>query len=416
MNRDLLISEFSEGLKMAIAAIRSNKLRSVLTLLGIVVGVFSIIAVVTAMRVLQNSVETELTSLGSNVFVIQKFPAIQVGGPAAWAKYRNRKDIKYEQALALKERMTLAKSVGASIDKFGMVVTYQGNKTNPNVTLYGVTPDIFAAQNWNVAEGRAIGQGDLETDRLVCVLGSFVAKVLFPHSDPLDQEVSVNGITYKVIGVLEDQGNVLGGQSGNFVVIPITTFFTRYGKQRSVDIYVQSLTQEVMPRAEEQAEGILRAIRNVPPGSDNDFEIISNESLVGQFNQITFYVRIGAIVVSAIALLAAGVGIMNIMLVSVTERTREIGIRKSVGATKRNILLQFMLEAVVLSEVGGIVGVLLGLIGGNLAALSLHMKAAFPLDWAIIGLVVCSIVGITFGVYPAYKAASVDPIESLRYE
>ena len=200
------------------------------------------------------------------------------------------------------------------------------------------------------------------------------------------------------------------------MLVPITTFFARYGKERSLDVYVQSLNQNVFEASQEQVEGILRSIRKVPPGKDDDFEIISNASLVDQFNQITFYVRIGAIVISAIALLAAGVGIMNIMLVGVTERTRGIGVRKSVGATKRNILTQFLLEAVVLCEVGGVVGILLGLIGGNLAALAMHMKAAFPVDWAMIGLIVCSIVGVTFGVYPAFKAASVDPIESLRYE
>ena len=415
MNKNFIISEWSESFLMALAAIKSNKLRSILTLLGIVIGVFSIIAVTTAMRVLQNSIETELNSLGSNVFVVQKFPAFGVHGPAEWAKYRNRKDLTYEQALQVKQRATLAKSVGVLADKFGKIVEYQDQKTNPNVSLYGVTPDIFPAQNWNIAEGRAISQSDLETGRLVCVLDPNLVKTLFPHSDPLGAEVQLDGIGYRVVGAIKDQGNVLGGGQP-YMVVPITTFFARYGKERSLDIYVQALTQKDLSAAQEQVEGILRAVRKVPPGKDDDFEMVSNESMIGQFNSITFYVRIGAIVVSAIALLAAGVGIMNIMLVGVTERTREIGVRKSVGATKRNILTQFLLEAIVLCEVGGVVGVLLGLIGGHLAALALHLQAAFPLDWAIIGLVVCSLVGIIFGVYPAYKAASVDPIESLRYE
>lgn len=255
----------------------------------------------------------------------------------------------------------------------------------------------------------------MEIGRLACVLSPDLAKTLFPHSDGLGAEVKVDGIGYRIVGLIQDLGNVVGGQQ-YYMVIPITTFFARYGSQRSLDIYVQSTTQNDFTAAQEQVEGMLRAIRKVPPGKPDDFEMVSNESLVSQFDDITFYVRIGAIVVSAIALLAAGVGIMNIMLVGVTERTREIGVRKSVGATKRNILTQFLLEAVALCEVGGVIGILLGLLGGNLAALALHMKAAFPLDWAIIGLVVCSLVGITFGVYPAYKAASVDPIQSLRYE
>lgn len=414
MNKSFIFSEWSESFFMALFAIRANKLRSVLTLLGIVIGVFSIIAVNTAMRVLQNFIENQLNSLGSNVFVIQKYPAFHAGGPAEWAKYRNRKDLTYDDALELKDRATLAKSVGVSGDVGGKIVQYLDKKTNPNVEVDGVTPDIFPSQNWDIAEGRAITESDVETGRLVCVLDPNLSKNLYPHSDPLETEVQMDGIGYTVVGVIKDNGNVMG--EGSYMVVPITTFFARYGKQRSLDIYVQSSSQDEFTAAQEQVEGLLRTIRNVPPGKDDDFEIVSNASLVGQFDQITFYIRIGAIVISAIALLAAGVGIMNIMLVGVTERTREIGVRKSVGATKRNILIQFLLEAVVLCEVGGVVGILLGLLGGNLAAIALHLQAAFPVDWAIIGLVVCSLVGITFGVYPAYKAASVDPIESLRYE
>ncbi|OYV88475.1 MAG: hypothetical protein B7Z63_00400, partial [Ignavibacteriae bacterium 37-53-5] len=278
-----------------------------------------------------------------------------------------------------------------------------------------VTPDIFEAQNKPIGEGRTLTQSDLDVDRLACVIDPNMAKALFPHSDPLGRDVNINGIGYRVVGVIKDQGNVLG-EGNPYLMIPLTTFFARYGHRRSLDIYVQAGSQKLFNAAEEQVEGILRTIRQVPPGKPNDFEVISNASLIDQFNHITRYVRLGAIVVSAIALLAAGVGIMNIMLVGVTERTREIGVRKSIGATKHNILIQFLLEAIVLCELGGVVGVLLGILGGNLAALALHMKAAFPLDWAIIGLVVCSLVGVTFGVYPAYKAASVDPIESLRYE
>lgn len=415
MNKSFLWSEWSESFLMALAAIRSNKLRSILTLLGIVIGVFSIIAVTTAMRVMQNSIESELNSLGSNVFVITKYPVFHAGGPGSWAKYRNRKNITYEQMVRLKERATLASNVGAEAGRGGRVAQYGDLKSNPNVTINGVTPDIFEAENKKIDFGRPISQSDLETGRLVCVIDPNLVKTLFPHSDPIGEEVKVDGIGYQVVGTIKDEGNVLGGGQP-YMMIPITTFFARYGKERTLDVYVQAKSQQVFSQAQEQAQGIMRAIRNVPPGKENDFEMVSNASLIDQFNQITFYVRVGAIAISAIALLAAGVGIMNIMLVGVTERTREIGVRKSVGATRRNVLTQFLLEAVVLCEVGGIFGILLGLIGGNLAALAMHMKAAFPVDWAVIGLVVCSMVGVTFGVYPAYKAASVDPIESLRYE
>ncbi len=410
MNRYFILSEWNESLSMALAALRSNKLRSSLTLLGIVVGVFSIIAVNTSMRVLQSFVESKLNSMGSNVFMIRKFPAFFTD----WDKYRNRKDITYEQASELKERATLAKSVGVLTGTWGKIVRHRDEKTNPNVSLLGVTPDISAARNEKMEEGRGISESDVETSRRVCVLDPNLSKALFVRSDPIGAEVTVDGIGYTVVGVIEDQGNMIGQQL--YMEVPITTFFGRYGKERSMNIYVQAASQDVFDASEEQAIGILRAVRKVPPGKENDFDLISNASLVSQFNEVTYYVKIGAVAVSAIALLAAGVGIMNIMLVGVTERTREIGVRKSVGATRRNILIQFLLEAVVLCEVGGIAGILLGLLGGNLAAILLHLQAVFPVDWALIGLIVCSIVGVVFGVYPAYKAASVDPIESLRYE
>lgn len=400
---------------MALSAIRSNKLRSILTLLGIIVGVFSIIAVTTAMAVMQNSIESQLNSLGSDVFEVTKFPVFHAGGPGWWRKYWNRKDLTYNDVVRLRSLATLAKSVGATQDKDGMVAVHGQQKTNPNTDVIGVTPEIFEAENRPIGEGRALTQSDMDVGRLACVIDPNMATALFPHSDPIGQDVKIDGIGYRVVGVIKNQGAVVG-EGQPYMMIPLTTFFARYGHRRSLDIYVEAQSQKDFNQTEEQVEGILRAIRQVPPGKPNDFEVVSNASLIDQFNNMTRYIRLGAVVVSAIALLAAGVGIMNIMLVGVTERTREIGVRKSIGATRRNILMQFLLEAIVLCEVGGIVGILLGLVGGNLAAVALHLKAAFPLDWAIIGLVACSMVGIIFGVYPAYKAASVDPIESLRYE
>ncbi len=400
---------------MALAAIRANKLRSILTLLGIVVGVFSIIAVTTAMQVMQNSIESNLNSLGSDVFEVTKFPAFHAGGPGWWRKYWNRKDLTYEDVVKLRSLASLGETIGATQDKGGMTAVHGQQKTNPNVDVIGVTPEIFEAENKPIGQGRAISRSDMDVSRLACVIDPNLAKDLFPHSDPLGQDVKVDGIGYRVVGIIKNQGQVLG-EGSPYMMIPLTTFFARYGHRRSLDIYVQAQNQRMFPATQEQVEGILRAIRDVKPGKPDDFEMISNASLIEQFNSLTSKVRLGAIGISAIALLAAGVGIMNIMLVGVTERTREIGVRKSIGATRNNILMQFLLEAIVLCEVGGLFGVLLGVAGGNMAAVLLHLKAAFPLEWAIIGLVVCSLVGIVFGVYPAYKAASVDPIESLRYE
>jgi putative ABC transport system permease protein len=220
-----------------------------------------------------------------------------------------------------------------------------------------------------------------------------------------------------VIGVFKKKGGELGGNQDNLICIPISTFFSRYGRSDSdIHILVKALNPAVMDDALEQARMILRAARNVPPGEEDDFGYFSNDSLVTQFNEFTFYFRLGVLLISSISLLAAGVGIMNIMLVSVTERTKEIGVRKSIGAQKRDILSQFIIEAVVLCELGGIIGIVLGVLGGNVVGLILHVPAVIPWDWVGIGMLTCSVVGLLFGVYPAWKASSLDPIEALRFE
>ena len=220
-----------------------------------------------------------------------------------------------------------------------------------------------------------------------------------------------------MVGVLAPKGGALGGDQDNLAAVPLTTGLNRYGRwNRSLNILVQARDQASYEATAEEVRGLMRVARKVPPGEEDDFETISNDSKIGQFNNFTTAVRIGVAVVSSIALLAAGVGIMNIMLVSVTERTREIGIRRAIGAKKRNIMVQFIMEAVVLCEIGGSVGVLLGILGGNATAYFLKLTPVIPVDWVIIGLGICSVVGIVFGTYPAWKAANLDPIESLRYE
>jgi putative ABC transport system permease protein len=241
---------------------------------------------------------------------------------------------------------------------------------------------------------------------------------LFPRGSAVGETVNYEGINYSVVGVLESIGTMPGGMQDNFAVIPITTGLTRYYRKPWIDIsiLVQAPSQADYDETVEQVRGIMRVLRKVPPGQDDDFEIFSNDSVMGQIQSFTFKVRLGVSLISSIALLAAGVGIMNIMLVSVTERTREIGIRRAIGAKKRNIMTQFILEAILLCEVGGVIGVGLGMVGGNLAAKLLKLAPVIPVDWALIGLGICSLVGIIFGTYPAHKAANLDPIDSLRYE
>ena len=409
--------EIKEALLMALNAIRGHKLRSILTLLGITVGVFSIIAVMTAMGVLRNSIETGLMQLGANTFQIQKYPAGFSSGPRDRARFRNRKDITYDQGLKVKEKASLAEAVGLEAWFFGKIVkALSGEQTNPNVSVAGEDREGFTTNNWIIGDGRLYTEEELQRGEHVVILGEDVVKKIYPRSDPLGQRVRIEGNEYTVIGTIERKGTQLGGNQDNFVVMPITTFFQEYGKDRSIHIMVTALNADVYQDCLEQTRGILRAARQVQPGDEDDFEIFSNDSLIQQFNEITYYVRIGIMVVSFIALVAAGIGIMNIMLVSVTERTREIGIRKAIGARKNNILSQFILEAIVLCELGGIIGVLCGIGGGNIVAALFSVPAIIPYDWAAIGLFACSVVGIIFGVYPAWKAANLDPIEALRYE
>ncbi len=400
---------------MALGAISANKLRSILTLLGIAVGVFSIIAVMTAMRVLQNSIESGMTVLGSHTFQVQKFPAIQMGH-TDWRKYRQRRDIDYTQALLVQDRATLARAVGIEAWRGGRIVSSEYAQTNPNVSITGQNPEGLFTNNWNVAEGRGLVVQDIEFAQNVAVIGKNVADRLFPYTYPIGREIRIEGERFQVAGLFEERGSFLGGNQDNFVAIPITTFFRLYGKERSLGVMVQARNADVFHEAIEEVRGILRVARRVSPGQPDDFEIFSNDTLIEEFNRLTFLIRAGIGFISFIALLAAGVGIMNIMLVSVTERTREIGIRKAVGARKKNILTQFVLEAIVLCQIGGIAGIALGVVGGNVIAFMLSIPPIFPYDWAVIGLLICSAVGVIFGVYPAWKAANLDPIESLRYE
>ncbi len=407
-----------ESLFMALNAVRANKLRSALTLLGIVVGIFSIISMMTAMGVMRNSIEVGMNQLGANTFQIQKYPVMMGNGDGARRRLRNRKDISYEQALAVREKATLATAVGIEVWEPGKIIGWNGTKTNPNIVLFGENLDGITTNNWTVENGRSFTAQDMDLSKPVAVIGKVVADKLFPPSvNPVGESVRIDGNSYEVIGVYASKGDALGGNNDNFVTLPIQKFFERNGKTgRSVNIMVQAMNREVVDDAIEQSRGILRAARGVSPGDDDDFAWFSNDSVIKQFNDFTLYLRLGVLLISSIALLAAGVGIMNIMLVSVTERTREIGIRKAIGAQQRDVLSQFIMEAVILCEIGGLIGIVLGVLGGNAVGFMLNVPAVIPWEWVGIGVMVCTVVGLVFGVYPAWKASALDPIEALRYE
>ena len=413
----ILIAEFRESLRMALTAVAAHKLRSALTLLGVLVGVFSIVAVMTAMRVMQTVVEAELSQLGDQTFMVRKFPAILFTMPEGIEKIRRRKNITLQEGRRLMDNVTLAKGVGVESYFWAGQIQTRYKRTAPDVRLYGETPGSFPARNWVVQVGRGIAEADVEGARDVCVLGNSLARTIFPVGSAVGERVKIDGLNYTVVGVLQAKGGSLGGDQDKFAVIPLTTGLNRFGYiWRSMTILVQARDRATYDACVEEVRGNLRIIRKVPPGEEDSFEVASNDSMIAQFRAFTLTVRAGVAVVSSIALLAAGIGIMNIMLVSVTERTREIGIRRAVGAKKRNIMTQFIIEAIVLCEIGGVIGVLCGILGGNSTAWFFKLNPVIPIDWMVLGLFVCSVIGVIFGTYPAFKAANLDPIESLRYE
>jgi putative ABC transport system permease protein len=399
---------------IAYQSLKTNRLRTLLTILGVVVGIFSIIVIMTIITMLQSTIEEGVQFLSKNTFMIQKWPAVSEGD---WEKYRNRKDITLEEFYRLQDLLTDAKYVTAEQGAGGKVIQYRNKKTNPNIYIVGITGQGMYTHNLDVGEGRELRDGDVQYSRNVCMLGADVVEKLFYNINPVGQEIRVDGKLFTVVGTIAKRPEFFGQSQDTYVVLPLTTFQSMYGKRtNSIEITVMSHSQEDYADLMESAIGHMRTIRKVEPGTENDFEIFSNESIMGQINDMTNGIRIGALAVSLIALLAAGIGIMNIMLVSVTERTREIGIRKAIGAKKKNILIQFLIEAIALCLAGGVIGVFIGVAVGNVAGSYLNATVAIPVDWIIIGLAMCLFIGVIFGTYPAYKAANLDPIEALRYE
>ena len=404
-----------ETLTLALASLRANLLRSLLTIAGMVVGVFSIIAVMMMVDGVRNNIETNLTVLGSNSIQIQKFPAINFSNP--WLRFGNRRNIDYTMASRFKDLTGDAARVNLLLARGGLVARYLDRKTNPEVTLRGTDENYMTAFDYTIAQGRALATDDIAFGRPVCVIGAELATKLFPNENPLGALIRAGTANYTIIGVAGPKGTSFGQSQDSFITIPITRFLVDYGRAgRSIGINVQAPTQELLPATQDRAIGTMRLVRGLAPEDPNDFEIFSNDSLIEAFNKIAAAISAGALAISAIALLAAGVGVMNIMLVSVTERTKEIGVRKSIGAKKANILVQFLIESVTLSLIGGLGGIVVGFVIGLLLSLRMDMAITFPTGWALAAMVVCGMIGVIFGMYPAWKAASLDPIEALRYE
>jgi putative ABC transport system permease protein len=408
--------DIKESSLMALDTLRSNKLRSSLTILGVSVGVVTVIFMVSIIQGLNRAFAEQIESLGSNTIFVSKFQP-SFGRPPNPEEI-HRKDLTMDDAEALREAPSIA-GVSPIHRMIAATVRYQDKQTDTPILL-GVTPYYEFVHSQYVASGRFIGDIDMQDRSNVCVLGVDVMRALFPYENAVDKEIRINGNPYRVIGVMEPLGNFFGQSRDNSIFMPITTFDKYYPDRPFPEvvffIIVRPQSRAQVKSAMDEMTDILRRRRRVPPNMPNNFGISSQDSLLDVYNQLTGATALVLTAISFVALMIGGIGVMNIMLVSVTERTKEIGIRKAVGATKVNILSQFLIEAVVLTAIGGLAGLIVGEIASLLMNRYSPLPAFVPL-WAIaMGIGISAAVGIVFGLWPAWKAARLDPIEALRWE
>ncbi|MFA7625492.1 MAG: ABC transporter permease, partial [Candidatus Kapaibacterium sp.] len=392
-----------ESIIIAIDSIRVNKLRAGLTLLSISIGVFAIIVAMGLVRSINTTVTDQMAALGENTFSIFRVPKIQFGGNA-WRMYRNRKPITYRQVQEFKKYMTSAFAISAFSSSSAHTIKYINNETNPNVSLSGTDADYFITNNVNIAQGRPFYNGDIEFNRNVAIIGNDVALLLFPSTDPLGKDISIGKQKFTVVGVTEAKGAMLGNSQDNYVIIPLTQFLKYYSErwEESLEISVKANGKQALPFVIDESIGVLRGIRDVQPWEMNSFELETNESLATQFESITGFLSIFGFITGFIALIAAGIGIMNIMLVTIKERTREIGIRKAIGARKSWIMTQFITETITLSQIGGFIGIAMGLLLAAIFSNLLGLSISIPIDWIIYSILICTALGVIFGAYPAW--------------
>lgn len=401
---------------MAFASLKGNKLRAGLTLLSMSIGVFAIVGVAAAVGALETALGEQLVVMGSNDFQISKNSNIQFGHSM---RVRGRRDITVRQGMELKRRLEDdAQYVSLAVQSSGKTVKYAEEATDPNISVYGSDEHFPVFSGYTLKSGRMVSTEEVRLGSNVAIIGAAVADELGIGERELGKTINIGNFPYTVIGITDSKGSAMGQSQDNFVMMPITSamkyFFSEWGT--SVDINVRAYNEEHLREVKDEAIGAMRAIRHVQVDQENDFEVSSQEDLSETLGGFSDYLSFFGLFCGAIALLAAGVGIMNIMLVSVKERTKEIGIRKAIGAKRSDVLSQFIIEAITICQLGSMIGIVTGVGVGLLLGMYLDVPASFPWDSILTSSIICFLIGVVFGAYPARKASLLDPIDALRYE